>query len=65
MQPRERQLRLTFDAATAHYQKPVGSLAHVLQQRGLADTGLPSQNQRPPLALADVRDQPVERRALV
>ena len=45
MQPRESQLSLTFDAAPPHQQKPVGPLAHVLQQRRLPDPGLAPENQ--------------------
>ena len=64
MQAREGQLHLGLHPHRPHDGQIRRRLDQVLQQRRLPDPGLALQHQRPALALADRRDQPVQQRAL-
>ena len=64
MQAGEGQLHLRLDACRAHDGHRRCGRDQVLQQRGLADSGLTAQHQRPALAALDRGDEPVELHAL-
>ena len=64
MQAREGQLHLGLDARRSRDGHIRPRLAEVVQQRSLPDPGLAPQHERPALAVANRREQPVQQRAL-
>ena len=64
LQPRVRELHLRLDAGRPGNAAPGRVLHQILQQRALADPGLPAQHQRPARTRAHARHQLIQRRAL-
>jgi hypothetical protein len=64
MERSERQLHLRLDASGAHDAPPRRLLHGVLQERRLADAGVPAHDQRPAPTGADGVEQSIQRRAL-
>ena len=64
MQPCERELLLRLDARRPRDVASGRALHQVLQQRGLADSGLAAQDEHPASTLSDTLDQLVQCRAL-
>ena len=64
LQPRVRELHLRLDADRPGNAAPGRMLHQILQQRALADPGLPAQHQRPARTRAHTRHQLIQRRAL-
>jgi hypothetical protein len=64
LQPRVRELHLRLDADRPGNVASGRMLHQILQQRALADPGLPAQHQRPARTRAHARHQLIQRRAL-
>ncbi len=63
VQPPEGQLHLGLDSGRAHHSAALRAVGRVLQQRGLADTGLAPQHQDRAVAVAHFGQLPVQYRA--
>ena len=64
LQPRVRELHLRLDPGRPGNAAPGRVLHQILQQRALADPGLPAQHQRPARTSAHARHELIQRRAL-
>ena len=64
LQPRVRELHLRLDSGRPGDGAPRRVLRQILQQRTLADPGIPAQHQRPARTRAHTRHQLIQRRAL-
>ena len=64
MHPRERKLHLRLDPSRTRDANPRCPGGHVLQKRGLTDTGLTAEDQDTAFAASKRIDEPVERGAL-